>query len=74
MRIVSEWSPVALLMSHHLAMTWLKSSSEPYRRASRFRTIFSLRRGRLMHLLSSGALLAADLDPPYSEEPLSGVK
>ena len=43
-------------------MTWLKSCREPYLLASRFLTIFSLRRGLLTHLLSSGLLLAAELE------------
>ena len=75
-RTVSGWIPVALLMSHHLATTWLKSCSEPYLRASRFRTIFSHSLGLRMHFVSSGALLSVDVEKEGSRSrpPLSGVK
>ena len=49
-------------------MTWLKSCREPYRLANRFLTIFSLKRGLLTHLLSSGLLLAAELESAAAEK------
>ena len=61
-------------MSIHLAMIWLKSCSEPYRRASRFLTIFSLRRGLLIVLFSRGIELAVEADEAGSDELPAGVK